>query len=174
MVINRFVGLCKSNARYCPTEILPPTVVLSAHVKRFSVSRTRDFHWLGPLGRVSHRVTMFECCVLSPPNAIYFEALIGPQITWSVDCPRVGWQVTGDWWQVTGDTWHVTGKIWHMTCYIFLLLFFAPFFCTFLVSMLLSAHVERFNVSYMQDFWCYVRNKNLRFPKIRLSICQFK
>ena len=37
---------------------------------------TAYFHWLGPLGRVSHRVAMSVCLVLNvvPSNAIYFEA----------------------------------------------------------------------------------------------------
>ncbi len=41
-----------------PTVVL---VLLSASVKRCFVSRMRDFHRIGPLGRFDHRVAMSVC-----------------------------------------------------------------------------------------------------------------
>ena len=37
------------------------SVLLSASVKRFFVSRMQDFHRIGPLGRFDHRVAMSAC-----------------------------------------------------------------------------------------------------------------
>ena len=71
--------------------------------------------------------------------------------------------VTVDRWHATCDTWHSTHDAWHMTpdksqltndffCLFFpYLSIYRCVFLTVLVSVLLSAHVERFNVSRMRD-----------------------
>ena len=42
-----------------------------------------DFHWLGPLGRVSHRVAMSVCMYVSPSLLNFFKGpFIGPKVTW--------------------------------------------------------------------------------------------
>ena len=59
----------------------PPPLSTSAEVNNI---HTKDFHQLGPLGRVGQRVDMSVCvfvCLMSPSHAIFFRPLIGPQVT---------------------------------------------------------------------------------------------
>ena len=64
------------------------------------------FHWIGLLGRVSHRVTMSLCmfvCLVSPPSEIYFEAFHWPwgqmfsfqASHWSIIPTAWAWAVAG-------------------------------------------------------------------------------
>ena len=89
--------------------------------------------------------------------------------------------IISDKWHVTHDTWHVTGEAWHMTCVIFFILIFFTKFASqkatncvkvhksvnknrdFIVSLLLSALVERSGVSRVQDFVQLVSKKLFYF-----------
>ena len=85
-----------------------------------------NFHWISPLGRLSHRVAMsvwLSICVTVPSGAVFSRPLIGPQVTWPDPRPLIGRRkkcsqldqkkkikknVTRDMWHVTCDTWHTT------------------------------------------------------------------
>ena len=57
-------------------------------------------------------------------------------------------------WHLRCDTWNVIPDSWHMNIhYFFYLLLLIFFVSVLLVSLILSAHVKRFRVSCMQDFW---------------------
>ena len=147
------------------------------HTSRYSgVSRMGDFLWLGftefSLGRFSlwfamsvekrcmsyHLLLPFmkvQCQNINYKQIPYIQCMKG---TWSKNlhfrlrnhlksqtilicivvklagkCPWLLAILTCDMWQVTSDTWQVTCDIWHF----------------FLVSLLISAHIERFSVSRM-------------------------
>ena len=83
---------------------------------------------------------------------------VGVGDRWHVAGDR--WQVIDDMWQVTNDTSHMTHDMscerWHMKIYnnVFLIFFFVIFSSShiLLVSVLLSAHIEKLSVSRMLDF----------------------
>ena len=57
--------------------------------------------------------------------------------------------MTHDTWHMTPDMWHLTADTWYKTLFslsLFVLL------CTFLLLVLLPAHIKRFSVSCMRDF----------------------
>ena len=62
------------------------------------------------------------------------------------------WLLTGDVWHVTHNTWHLTQDIWYCCIYFFLFLFCSSSFSFCLISVLLYAHIKRFNVSRMLDW----------------------
>ena len=70
--------------------------------------------------------------------------------------------LTEDWWQVicdappsTHDRWHMTPDTWHVTPDMQhpIFSYYTSFFQPVLVLVILSAHIERFSVSRMKDFW---------------------
>ena len=68
-----------------------------------------------------------------------------------VSCDR--WQVTGDKWYVTGDRWYLKHDTGHVTCDTWQIMFFLLHISLdFCLSVLLSEHIERLNVSCMRDF----------------------
>ena len=97
---------------------------------------------------------MSVCIMSSPclPKKILHLLLAnrGHLTNWSGDLywPSKGISVTGDMWYVTHDLWHITHNFFCLD-----LFFFSFKFGWSLVSVLLSTHVQRFTVSYMQDFF---------------------
>ena len=110
----------------------------------------------------------------------------GYWLWWQVTCDR--WQVTHDIWNITCVTLHEKFDTWHMGWQKKLKLF------GFLVSVLLSAHVQRISVCHMRDLymtfkwsyhiqlWKYLRHLvpfSMTRPlgcvctRIAMSVCSF-
>ena len=67
-----------------------------------------DFHWLGPLGRVSLVLAMYMClwcCLMSSPHAFFFQASHWP---WDhmISFQASYWGLLGD---VLGNSWALLG-----------------------------------------------------------------
>ena len=63
------------------------------------------------------------------------------------------WHVTPDTGHLRLDTWHMKPDTWHQTCESWWKIQFIYIFCCLIfLSMLLSAHVERFSVPVCKNF----------------------
>ena len=56
--------------------------------------------WHGITQSQDVRVLSVEFWMWSPPNTIYFKALIGPEITWSISMPLIGLHPLTPHWPV--------------------------------------------------------------------------